>query len=86
MTKQRVVRSRKLIRGTRAHALATYLTQTNVMYEYYPFLQIPLSRLYAGMHTKSDLDVIENYVREVKNTERKFEQIRERLDAIEALG
>lgn len=85
MAQQKRIVHRRLIRGTRAHALAVYLMQPQRLYDYYPFLHIPLARLYAGTHTRSDLDVIEDYVRQAKETERKFQDIGARLDLFDPL-
>ncbi|OGZ16669.1 MAG: hypothetical protein A2494_02890 [Candidatus Lloydbacteria bacterium RIFOXYC12_FULL_46_25] len=82
MATRKAIQSRKLIRGTRAHALAVYLMQPQRLYEYCPFLHIPFARLYAGTHTRSDLDVIEDYVRQAKETERKFADISGRLELL----
>lgn len=79
MKKQRKASCRKNIRGTRAHILRAYLAESTRLFEYFPFLHMPLSRLCEGTHTKTDLDEIAHYVLEMKGIEQKFLQIEQKF-------
>ena len=85
MSKRRLIKRHRMIRGTRAYDFAKYLSRDDILYEYNPKLHASFSRFYAGTYTKYDLEEISAYVALVKRNERKFLGLHRKLDEVDTV-